>query len=278
MSIANLVKRRLRKLRLGEITESVIARQVSDAYLGILARRPDAEGLASYVRNVRSGRQTMGEVCQELFDSAERRTFLARARERQSAIIGELYRVLLRRNVDDAGNRARLERLEDEELNIVDIVKELVTSEEFAIRFSTHPNVAARLVETLMVRLTGRHPGAAAIAPYVDAMSAGYPLGDFIDELRRSPEFVGGGERAANESHRVPVELAVLAQDLMAEHMQREGSIVALPPMEMTAEKFVSASELASLIRTLAMLGDVQDRQPASAANATPQPAREPAR
>jgi Domain of unknown function (DUF4214) len=224
-------------------------RELTVAYRAVLHREPDPEGLTGYLGNVLAGRQSISDVTEELLGSAERLGL-----EPQPAdLVGQLYQVILGRDPDPDGLASHIQRIDSRQATIADLVRDFVESDEFANRVSVLPAVANRLARLLIVGMTGRDPGEATVRNYSDAMTRGYALDAFIQELRQSPEFGGGGSSEVPVS--VNTDAALLAVELIAVHLGDEGRHVSLPPLPPAGAVAVPARTMASLLHTLAMLG-----------------------
>jgi len=227
-------------------------RELTVAYRAVLHREPDPEGLTGYLGNVLAGRQSISDVTEELLASAERQTLERHpASTRNSDLVRQLYQVMLGRDPDPDGLATHIQRIDSRQATVADLVREFVESAEFANRISMLPAVGNRLARLLIVGMTGRDPGEAAVRNYGDAMTRGYALEAFIQELRQSPEFGSGGGVPGS----VNVDAALLAAELIAVQLGDEGRHVSLPPLPPGGAAAVPASTMASLLHTLAMLG-----------------------
>jgi hypothetical protein len=241
------VRRLLRRdSALGPATE-----QVALAYEIVLGRKPDAVGLKSFSDNISTGRQTMLEVVIDLYNSKERQG-------KPAVAVSKIYKMVLRREPDELGLESHSTRLRNGEIELSELLGEFLSSDEFVLRFTRLPAVARKLVDTLMGGLLQAHPGTAAVNHYANAMEHGLTLSDFVNELKASPEFGGLGGRTNDLSRGASVDLAVLAQELIAAQMTSEGSIMGLPPISVIGAAPVSTQQLASLIRTLGMLSSAE--------------------
>ena len=269
MSISEFWPRAVRKLQRWIAAQGgTISDQVENAYQIVLDRSADQKGLNARVSSIRAGHITILDVVRDMLNSPERAALqhaayghehlqgqAAECDEHRTKAVNRLYQIILHRDADEAGLKFHVERLGRGEIELADLVQEFLDSEEYVFWFSMRENVARKIVETLMMSLTGRDPGPGAINAYTQAMTAGYSLIEFVNELTASPEFVAKHQAvSAGSHHNVPVELSILAQDLIAAQMAKEGCVIALPPIAVQGSMPSSSTELAGLIRTLAML------------------------
>ena len=239
MGIARILRSSTRRLNAERYR-----RELTVAYRAVLHREPDPGGLTGYLGNVLAGRQSITDVTEELLGSAERQGLERQpVSARSPDLVRQLYQVLLGRDPDPDGLAKHVQRIDSRQATIADLVGEFVGSAEFAGRVSMLPAVAHRLARSLIVGMTGRDPGEAAVRNYGDAMTRGYALEAFIHELRQSPDFGSGADAA------------LLAAELIAVHLGDEGRHVSLPPLPPQGAVAVPASTMASLLHTLAMLG-----------------------
>jgi hypothetical protein len=229
-------------------------RELTVAYRAVLHREPDPEGLTGYLGNVLAGRQSVSDVTEELLSSAERHRLEGQPISTRSPdLVRQLYQVILARDPDLVGLATHVQRIDSRQATIADLVREFVGSAEFANRISMLPAVATRLARVLIVGMTGRDPGEAAVRNYGDAMTRGYALEAFIQELQQSPEF--GRRSRSGVPGLANVDAALLAAELIAVHLGNEGRHVSLPLLPPEGEVAMPASTMASLLHTLAMLG-----------------------
>lgn len=104
------------------------------------------------------------------------------------SIVRALYRVILRREADAEGCEGFAVGLASGAVSQVDIVRALMAAPEFATAYARHPNVANALSSALVEGLLQQSGGPAAESSRA-GLEAGFPVGEMVKELCRSPEF-----------------------------------------------------------------------------------------
>lgn len=171
---------------------------VRAAYVGILGREPDAEGLASHVARLRRDGQ-MAAVLSDIAGSEEawRRGLAAHAPD----IVGAAFRALLGREPEDEARAAYADLL-SRTGEIETFLREVADSPEHGTRVmarlgpvheahSAHeaaPVSHAAIVESVFRGLLGRAPDAEALAAYTRLLAETGDVAAFIAEVDRSTE------------------------------------------------------------------------------------------
>lgn len=104
------------------------------------------------------------------------------------SIVRALYRTILRREADAEGCEGFANSLASGAVSQVDVVRALMESPEFATAYARHPNVSNALSTALVDGLLQQHGGPAADSCKA-GLAAGFPVGEMVKELCRSPEF-----------------------------------------------------------------------------------------
>lgn len=211
------------------------------------ATSTESDGTLESVGTPEKAGMLEGDASLENDDPLENDDSREQDRSKLAESVNSLYRIVLHRDADEAGLAHHVEKLVNNEISLVDLVQAFHASDEFAISFSRNRNVARHIVKTLFGGLTSRPPSVDTIEIYSNAMAHGYSLADLLTELKASPEFDAGSQKVT------ATELAILAQDLIASHLVREGCVIGLPPMAVHSTP-MPAAQMAALLRTLAML------------------------
>lgn len=104
------------------------------------------------------------------------------------SIVRALYRAILRREADADGCEGFAGSIASGALSQVDVVRALIESPEFATAYARHPNVSNALSTALVDGVLQQHGGPAA-DHCAAGLAAGFPVGEMVKELCRSPEF-----------------------------------------------------------------------------------------
>lgn len=104
------------------------------------------------------------------------------------SVVRALYRTILRREADAEGCEGFASSLASGSLSQVELVRALIDSPEFAMAYARHPNVSNALSTALVDGLLQQHGGPVADS-CAAGLAAGFPVGDMVKELCRSPEF-----------------------------------------------------------------------------------------
>jgi len=104
------------------------ARIVRRAYLDVLGREPDTQGLATYLNRILRDDWDEHDVREALEKSPEYRRY---SRERAERIVRDAYRNVLKREVDEAGLRNYVERVLRDRWTQEQVERELRRSAEY---------------------------------------------------------------------------------------------------------------------------------------------------
>ena len=104
------------------------------------------------------------------------------------SIVQALYRTILRREADAEGCEGFAGSLASGTMSQVELVRALIESPEFAMSYSRHPVVANTLSTALVSGLLQQNGGPATDS-CAAGLVAGFPVGEMVKELCRSPEF-----------------------------------------------------------------------------------------
>ncbi len=131
-------------------------------------------------------------------------------------------------------------------MNPVDLVGELLKSEEFTQTIVRRPAVAERLVESAVAALDGAEPDAAAVTRLVEALESGaLDLGGVLKALAAGNGFV----RTV-----IPPEIALLAEQLIVRNMNGRGAAVAAPSAARPLP--VTPGRMRAILHTLAAMSE----------------------
>jgi hypothetical protein len=181
--------------------------------------------------------------------------------EAARALVTEAFNVVLKRDPDKGALDAFTNALRTEVLTPLSLVRELLDSEEFGFSAALHRPVARYLARSIIGSLMNRDPEEAAVSAYADALQGGRCLTDMLRELTASAEFVGLMQCPVSKievKSFVPYSLVQLVEGLILDQLTDEGCRIGAPPLNLGQSDAMPEHQVASMIRTLAMLVHTQ--------------------
>lgn len=160
-----------------EVTE-----YVNSLYNGVLRRRADADGFASWVSNIRKG-MPFNETAAHFFDSVEFKSHLFTNQE----IVDIAYRILLKREPDVTGRRAWTNYL-DSGSSLYPFIMAFTSGEEYqTLVLDEH---IKHYIDNLYQKSLDRNADLAGKEAWCSNMRNGMPAGDVAVAFFSSSEFV----------------------------------------------------------------------------------------
>ena len=233
---------------------------VNLAYLAILRREADAAGAEAFVREIAEGRMTLMQVVEELAKSLEAKrrveNLRTQAQEEAAAVaqavesleqsVTEIYQLVLGRDADTTGFAHYFAELSAGRMTLIQVMANLLASEEFAQTVLRWPEVARAVTHSALRGLTQSEPDPTTVNRYVNALMTGYPIEAFIGEF-------------VNAKVLKPVtpeqDVGILARELIIANLNAQGARISLAPLNADVAP-VTPAELSRLMMTLAMLGE----------------------
>ena len=233
---------------------------VRELYRIILRREADKEGCELFAGALASGAMSQVAVVRALIESGEFGVSCSRHPVAATAFSAALLGALMHTDNEVAVSNYAAALVGG--VPVVDMVRELCQSGEFrnmSLLFSVHPEAAVGIAGAMISALTGRETVEPAAKTYGGALSNGYPIAKFLDELCNSNEFRsmwGAGYASLNGRPAVPSEIAQLTEELIAARLIGEGGVLGLPPVNALNRPPAEARQVVNMIRTLDMLAD----------------------
>lgn len=233
---------------------------VRELYRAILRREADKEGCELFAGALASGAMSQVTVVRALIESGEFGMCYSRHPAVATALSTGLLGGLMRTDNEVAVSNYAAALVGG--VPVVDLVRDLCQSGEFrnmSLLFAVHPEAAVGIAGAMISALTGREAVEPAAKTYGGALSNGYPMTKFIDELCNSNEFRsvwGAGYGSLNGQPAVPSDIAQLTEELIAARLIGEGGVLGLPPVNALNRPPAGAKQVANMIRTLDMLAD----------------------
>jgi len=238
--------------------------KVTEIFRLVLDRNPDDAALNAFSAALDAGDLDVIDIVRELMGSEEyavkRRGDSDKIKEARATAI-EIFQIIFKREPDESAISAFAAALEVGALTPIDMVRELLGSEEFATGALLAPLVARHVVSVIFRALMAREPDEEALDSYSAALQGGhYSLSDFLHELLNSAEFnirIKRPEKIVLSKHVIPLELGLLAERLIISRLKLDGCNIEAPSITARNWPIDAQSQMASMLYTLHMFSDL---------------------
>jgi hypothetical protein len=171
-----------------QITEEWAENEVVKLYSCIMKRSPGADELTREASAIALGNRTPSDLAADLI-SARARNVAIPPPAAIDDLVDRVYRTLLGREPDASGRQSYRHALAEGRMDILDMIKDVIGSVEFAERCIRTPGTARYLVNCLTSTLMRQGEDELGNDAYCAAIEGGMALPEFVSRLMRSPGF-----------------------------------------------------------------------------------------
>jgi len=219
----------------------------------VLRRDPDDEALSAFSTALESKVLTPLSMVRELLYSKE---FGERALLHRSVadyVIRTLYATLVHNDTNEEIFRAEISFVASGKKSLGEFIAELLERDEYALVAASQRAVVKQFVSPIIEAVNCRQPDEITLNSYVGAIKSTYMVKEFIEELLSSDDFRSRYMKKLG----ISIELAQLCESLIANGLASKGCKVYAPPSKTVYYPTISERQMANLIYTLSILGEI---------------------